>query len=316
MKIIRESIWQFICWSGLWKLNYKRIVLNFQKLDGWKQYELWKYMSTDIKRDLFNNNLPEENGLCFYWCIVLEEEERTILWNSINQDARIALWNVLNNWYRKEIWKNINTFEERMEVWRNLTKEQRVKWLYNIRYDYSDFVNNIDLDDLLNWWRDFNNTWDYREFYNVTWIECLNWDNRIKLWKALNWEERTSLWDCLAGVNFPKCFNNWTYQFELWEHLELDERAELWKHITWDECEPLSHRFVLWHRMKWDERIALWERLSGHDKYDLYINLKSNMQNELKERISEEDKKEIEHRITMAYRKAEVLYANPLYVLY
>ena len=45
--------------------------------------------------------------------------------------------------------------------------------------------------------------------------------------------------------------------------------------------------------MKWDERIALWERLSGHDKYDLYINLKSNMQNELKERISEEDKKEL-----------------------
>ena len=33
-------------------------------------------------------------------------------------------------------------------------------------------------------------------------------------------------------------------------------------------------------------------------------------------KVSEEDKKEIEHRITMAYRKAEVLYANPLYVLY
>ena len=194
-----------------------------------------------------------------------------------------------------KIWEKINTFEERMEVWRNLTKEQRVKWLYIISHDYSEFVNNIELDDLVNWWRDIKNHWNYRDLYNSIWINCLNWDNRIKLWKALNLEERIFLWDCLTGIKF-KPFDDWTYRFELLEHLEWEEFVGLWKHITWNDCAPLCHRTILWKRMNWIERINLWKRLGGDEKYDLFTHLKSDMQNELVEYISEEDKKEIEQR--------------------
>ena len=256
---------------------------------------LWKHMNTDIKQDVLSSLTKLE--LNIYWRTCLYRYERISFWNSINQKTRIILWNQLDALSCSEIWEHLYSLEERKKVWKYLTKEQRIELLLNIDCERNkEFINNMDIDDLLNWWRYIKSNLFFKEKYNRIWFNCLDWDKRIKLWKSLNWEERIFLWDYLTGPTYPKPFSDWTYRFELLEHLEWNEFVGLWKHITWNDCETLCHRPILWKRMNWRERINLWKRLSGDEKYDLFTHLKSDMQNELIEYISEEDKKEIEQR--------------------